>query len=328
MDQVVGQAAPVGAPEWLRERVAEHGGPYALERPLRVLTEAADFFDVVPYDIMHLAGRYYLIRGLEFEGRFGLEEQPKPWVKRAIDLETGAKKVLKFAFYETFSDTLGPATINYVRSPEKEAHVLDIVRGHPHFMQGFPVIDPTGNNIRILDRILGPPLDGYIEAMRLPHERYFHERMPGVLGNLVPAFEAIGFLHRAGQKHGDIRRDHILVEHGSGTYRWIDFDFDYYQPEQPYGVDIFGLGNVLLFVAGMGIHTVADIYHERPDVFEELREEDTSPVLRNRVCNLRKLFPYVPVKLNNILLHFSLGADVFYESVDELLYDLRDYLAH
>lgn len=314
-------------PEWVRGKVAEHGGDYALERPLRVFSEAPDFFDIAPYDIMHLAGRYYLIRGHEYEGRFGLEETPKFWVKRAIDLETGDKKILKFVFYESFTDHLGSVTIRYVRSPEKEARVLAAVKGHPHFMQGFPVIDSLGNNIRIIDRIAGKPLDHLVSGWNLTHEEYFHERLPQVLRDLVSACEAIGFLHRAGEKHGDIRRDHILVENSTGLYRWIDFDLDYFEPEHPFGVDIFGLGNVLLYVVGMGIYTVADLHRDRPEVFERLREEDTSLVLRHRVCNLRKIFPYVPEALNNILLHFSMGTDVFYDSVEELLHDLNDYLA-
>jgi tRNA A-37 threonylcarbamoyl transferase component Bud32 len=276
---------------------------------------------------MLLGGRHYLIRGHEYEGRFGLEEQPKYWVKRAVELETGAKKILKFVFYETFVSTLGAVSFNYVRSPEKEARVLEVVRGHPQFMQGFAVIDPAGNNIRVIDRINGRPLDLLIEDLHLGHEHYFHERAPAIMARLIGVFEAIAFLHRAGEKHGDIRRDHILVESSTGTYKWIDFDLDYYQPEHPFGVDIFGLGNVLLYVAGMGIHTVSDVFYGRPEVFETLREEDISLVLKNRVCNLGKLFPYIPKKLNNILLHFSSGADVFYESADELIYDLRDYLA-
>jgi hypothetical protein len=38
--------------------------------------------------------------------------------------------------------------------------------------------------------------------------------------------------------------------------------------------------------------------------------------------NLRKIFPYIPEMLNNILLHFSAGAKVFYETVDEIIWDL------
>jgi hypothetical protein len=151
--------------------------------------------------------------------------------------------------------------------------------------------------------------------------------MPGILHELLTSFEAIAFLHRAGEKHGDIRRDHILVESGTGVYKWIDFDLDYHQPEQPFGVDIFGLGNVLLYVAGMGIYTISEVYHSRPEVFEKLREEDISAVIQNRICNLRKLIPYIPIRLNNILMHFSNGSEVFYDSVEELTDELKDYLA-
>jgi len=39
--------------------------------------------------------------------------------------------------------------------------------------------------------------------------------------------------------------------------------------------------------------------------------------------NLRKLYPYIPVELNRVLLHFSAGSEVFYDSVEELTEDLR-----
>ena len=42
--------------------------------------------------------------------------------------------------------------------------------------------------------------------------------------------------------------------------------------------------------------------------------------------NLRKLFPYIPESLNSILMHFAQGAEVFYESTEEFLGDLRDAL--
>jgi len=322
--------SPVAQPNlspWLAEKVLEHGGKYALDSKVRVFTEAPDFFDLNVYDVIVLEGRHYLIRGHEYEQRFSLEEVPKYWVKRAVELETGAKKIIKFVFHESFEDKLGGVTIKYVRSPEKEGRVLDIVRGHPNFMQGLAIIDPQGNNIRVIDRIHGRQLDQIIEAIQKPHEQYFHEDMPRIARDCIAVFAAIGHLHKRGEKHGDIRRDHIMVEHGTNVYKWIDFDLDYYEPEHPFGVDIFGLGNVLLFVAGKRIHTVADVYRERPEVYERLTEEDVSPVLRNRVVNLKKIYPYVPDVLNNVLLHFSNGADVFYDSVDEMLHDLGDCLA-
>jgi hypothetical protein len=44
---------------------------------------------------------------------------------------------------------------------------------------------------------------------------------------------------------------------------------------------------------------------------------------RHRVINLQKLFPHIPDQLNHVLLHFSRGAEVFYERTEELLEDLR-----
>ena len=46
---------------------------------------------------------------------------------------------------------------------------------------------------------------------------------------------------RQGEKHGDIRRDHIIIDRESGNYRWIDFDFNYRHRENIYGYDLFGI---------------------------------------------------------------------------------------
>jgi hypothetical protein len=37
---------------------------------------------------------------------------------------------------------------------------------------------------------------------------------------------------------------------------------------------------------------------------------------------LKKVYPYIPESLNRILMHFSIGANWFYEHVDQLLEDL------
>ena len=54
--------------------------------------------------------------------------------------------------------------------------------------------------------------------------------------------------------------------------------------------------------------------------------DDHSLIFRNRLVNLRRLFPYVPVELNRILMHFTAGSEVFYETVEEFLEDLRPCL--
>ena len=40
------------------------------------------------------------------------------------------------------------------------------------------------------------------------------------------------------------------------------------------------------------------------------------------VANLGKIFPYIPPSLNRVLLHFSQGAPIFYETTDQMLEDL------
>jgi hypothetical protein len=72
----------------------------------------------------------------------------------------------------------------------------------------------------------------------------------------MECIEAIGFLHQHAEKHGDIRRDHILID---------------------------------------------------------------------RVANLKKIYPYIPESLNRVLMHFSKGANWFYENTTQLLDDLREF---
>jgi|WetSurMetagenome_2_1015567.scaffolds.fasta_scaffold201948_3 hypothetical protein len=65
-------------------------------------TNNIDYDDVVVPD-----GRPYLVRNNEREGRFGIEEQQKYWVKRARDLTDGSTKILKLTFHERFEANVG-----------------------------------------------------------------------------------------------------------------------------------------------------------------------------------------------------------------------------
>lgn len=58
---------------------------------------------------------------------------------------------------------------------------------------------------------------------------------------------------------------------------------------------------------------------------ETITDQDLSLLSRDRIFNLQKLFPYIPDALNNILLHFTVGAPLFYDSVDEFYDDLAAY---
>ncbi|MEJ2024843.1 MAG: hypothetical protein P8Y00_07480, partial [Deltaproteobacteria bacterium] len=136
--------------------------------------------------------------------------------------------------------------------------------------------------------------------------------------------EAIRFLHENGERHGDIRRDHVLIDQSTGDYRWIDYDFNYRHRENIYGYDLFGLGNIVVFLVGMGDVLVPDLVKQEHPCLDKLNEMDLNIVFSNRVVNLKKIYPYIPESLNRVLMHFSKGANRFYEHTDQLLYDLND----
>jgi hypothetical protein len=292
-------------------------------RTVRV-KDTADFFRVDYDDVVVLNEVPYLVRNNEREGRFGLEDEQKFWVKRAVNLLNGEVKILKWVFKERFDARIGSLVFECVRSPQKEARILELVRGRPEFMQGETVIDSSGNQLRILDYIRGKTLGQLVMEMGKDHERFFYQDYPGLLDEFIQIVGAIRFLHENNEKHGDIRRDHIIKDDRTGRYRWIDFDFNYRHGESRFGFDLFGLGNVLLFVTGKGDITTYRLLQEQPEVLDRLNEDDLNIVFHNRVNNLKKIFPYIPEKLNRVLMHFSLNSPVYYDETGELLQDLGE----
>jgi hypothetical protein len=268
--------------------------------------------------------RPYLIRHNEREGRFGIDDQQKFWVKRAVDLLDGSKKIMKLVFHERFKAKVGPLVFDCVRSPAKEARVLHYVSGHPNFMHGFEVHDASGNNVRIIDFITGQKLSDHVEEIRKTHAQYFQEDFPGLFRGFIETVEALYFLHEKKEIHGDVRRDHIIIDRTTGKFRWIDFDFIYHHHENKLGYDIFGLGNILAFLVGGGDITIQRLEREYSDIPSHISRNDFNIIFRNRLMNLKKVFPYIPVPLNTILLHFSMGAEIFYDDTREFLDDLRE----
>jgi hypothetical protein len=314
---------PAAALDMARERMAQEGRS---DMP-RVRTDTSDFFDVRFGDVLLLGDGAYLVRGTAHEGRFGLEEQPKPWVKWAVDLFTGQRVLIKLVFFESFDLTLGDLTYTCFRSPKKEARVLDLVRGRKHFMQGRWLEDEAGNNVRILEVLPGPVLPNFVQnGPAEPHQNYCRTRLPALLDKFIPAVEALDFLHGHGEKHGDVRRDHIFLD-PDGNFAWIDFDYNYRHHENLAGLDLFGLGNILAFLVGGGDVTLHDLKAEHPDWLDRLDTGDLNLVFHNRVMNLGALYDYLPPELTSILKRFSAGSDVFYDSAAELADDLRTAVA-
>ncbi|MFO7913302.1 MAG: serine/threonine protein kinase [Desulfotignum sp.] len=293
----------------------------------KVYTDTSDFMRITGGDVIVLDQQHYLVLRDEVERSYGIED-PKYWVKRCRHLESGERRLLKLVFHEKFTLQMGELKILCYRSPRKEARILDLVRKDSRFMQGFSAEDEKGNNIRVLDIIKGKRLDNWIYELDLDHKTYFQTYLPEILKKFIVACQAIQYLHAKGEKHGDIRRDHLWVEHGSGDYVWIDFDYTFDFHENPFGLDIFGLGGLLLYIVGKGFYSPKEIKQmcgndrDAPDI----KQEDFLLVFKNRLANLHKIFPYIPEELNRVLMHFSSGTRVYYESLDEFIDDLRPCL--
>lgn len=307
----------------VRRLIAAHAGTEHIPQKFRIITDTSDFSRIEYNDVVILGGKPYWVKRYEKEGRFGLDDEPKYWVRRAIDLTDGSTKVLKLVFHEEFETTICDIVIQCFRSPKKEARILDLVAAHRNFMHGEWVLDAAGNNVRILEFIRGPRLDELVTGYGTDHRDYFHHYFLKVLDQFLELLIAIKYLHDHGEKHGDIRRDHILWDREREVMRWIDFDYNFRHGESMFSFDLAGLGNIIIFLVGRGDVLVEDLYHERRDLFDSLWGEDLSISYKNRVANLKKIFPYIPESLNLVLLHFSVGAEIFYETTDQLLADLN-----
>ena len=308
----------------VQELIAACLGSDNVPQRFRIITDTSDFFQVDYNDVVILAGVPYLMRNYTREGRFGLDDEPKYWVRKAIDLTNKEAKIIKLVFHEEIDARVGDMVFRCVRSPAKEAAILAMVAGHRNFMQGIAIRDTGGNIVRVLDFIQGKRLDDLIFNLAVNHEEFFYEHLPAYLVIYSEMVQAIQFLHDQGQKHGDIRRDHILLDRKTGDYRWIDFDYDYYHAANMYGYDLFGLGNILVFLVGGGDITVQQLQATESSALARLSPEDMNIIFNNRVANIQKIYPYVPDALNYILLHFSNGANLYYDNTRQLLEDLAE----
>jgi len=306
----------------LKDMIARRVGPDRVPNNIRLISDTSDFFRVEYDDVVILDEKPYLIRHNEREGRFGIEEQQKFWVKRAVDLSDGSVKIIKLTFHESFVAKVGELSFECYRSPKKEARILDLVKGDHRFMQGVSIADIVGNIVRVIDYIQGKTLSDSVLLLGRNHEDYFYNYFPAVLDEFIELAKAIKFLHDNGEKHGDIRRDHIIKEKNTGVCRWIDFDFNYLHKENLAGYDLFGLGNVIVYLAGRGDVISRDLKEKDPLAYQKLTDEDLNIIFSSRVVNLRKVYPYISDDFNHILLHFSSGANVFYENVGEFLHDI------
>ncbi len=308
--------------KWIQERALQFA-LHTLSGRLSIVDDTTNYMAIDHDQVVELEGTLFLIRGNEHEGRFGIDDQPKFWVKRAIDLQTGRLHILKLVFHEEFHAQVGSLHVKCVRSPEKEGQVLELVRGDPRFMQGRTAHDVRGNLVRVIDHIPGMDLLSYVHSLPAQHEEYFQVRFPSILLHVIGSLRGIQRLHDAGLCHGDIRNDHLLIERATGQYKWIDFDLN----EDFLDFDVWSAGNILHCVVGRGFVSFRDAIQKSPELAGCLSDDDASVFFPHRVMNLRKVFPYVPARLNDVLLRFSAGAQLFYDKMSQVADDLEEYVA-
>lgn len=293
-----------------------------------IIQDTTQFMNIDSGDVILLNNTPYLVKNTEKEIGFGIDGEPKYWVKRTLNLKSGKMQIVKLVFHEGFSQRVGDFEIKFFRSPIKEAAVLEKVKNHPDFMHGFTVKDTRGNAVRIIDYIPGMTLNRLVTSTQKPHIQYFREDLTQILSSVGECFSSLSWLHEHDLVHGDVRWDHLIRDKASNRLRWIDFDYDYYFPENPFGVDLFGIGKILAYVIGKGPYIYSDIKHNPvfSDVLGSLCIEDFSLIQKNLLMNLSKLFPYMPRRLNEVLLMFSGHTTVFYDSANQVADDLLDAL--
>lgn len=293
---------------------------------MSVYHDTSAFMDLEVGDVVVLQDIPYLITRNERESDFGMDGDPKYWVKRTIDLNSGETKIVKLVFFEEFWQKLGGFDVRFFRSPEKEAEVLDLVKNNPFFMQGTWTKDVADNNVRIINFIEGSSLAQMISRLDRFHEDYFRQDLPKILSSLIGCLEALSLLHDNNLVHGDVHWSHILWDRKNERFRWIDFDYAYNFPENPFGADLFGVGKILANVIGQGPIFFHDLKGNADFgyVIDDMVPDDFSIIEGHQLMNLKRIFPYMPVSLNNILLHFSGHTRVFYESIAEIASDLRE----
>jgi hypothetical protein len=306
----------------LKERIESVTGRTVHGTPA-VTDDTSAYMSITAGTVLCLEGNYYYVTGEAKEGRFGIVEQPKFWVKYGYDLTDGSRKVMKLVFHEEFTTALGLFKVRCRRDPDKESRILELTAGDDRFMQGRTVRDSVGNNVRILDHIRGTSLYSYVLRLNQPHEVYFRETLPGILRKVVGCIEAISLLHARGEQHGDVRNDHIIIERDTGRYRWIDFDYSVNYLDY----DIWSMGNILTYAVGKGIRTCKEAMKTvsvRADSCDPVNPDDALLFFKYRMANLKKIYPYIPVELNDLLMRFSASPLEFYENLEKMVQDVRD----
>jgi hypothetical protein len=295
-------------------------------RVFRIVEDTTEFFDIDYGDVILLNDVGYLVKGTESEKKFGLEGEPKPWVKSCVDLITGERKIAKLTFFEEFSCRIEGDKYTCLRNPEKESRILEKMRGHAGFMQGFHVVDAAGNNVRIIDRIPGISIDNLVRSLSGDHESYYYSKLPDILDKFPPVLRALHDLHQKGEIHGDITPDHIFYEFSTDSLVWIDYDYDYKDANNLVARDLLEVGLLLSFILGKEYVSYRDLSGQNIALPRQLEPTDMFAIMPNQIANLKLVYPYIDEELNRILMKFSAGSVERYSTAAEIADDLEEFM--
>ena len=81
----------------------------------KVFRDTTPIFVIDHGDIIEVGEKRYIVTGHERERRFGMDD-PKFWVKRVVDEETGERKLIKLSFLETFVASYGEVKVKIGRA--------------------------------------------------------------------------------------------------------------------------------------------------------------------------------------------------------------------
>ena len=102
-------------PVELKERI-ERFTPRRVRGEVPIVEDTSNYLQIQGGMVLRVGGDDLFVMGDAREGRFGISDQPKFWVKRAVDLEDGSSKIVKLVFHEQFTTKLGLFTVRCHRS--------------------------------------------------------------------------------------------------------------------------------------------------------------------------------------------------------------------
>ena len=86
---------PLKISEKFKDKISRMG----LRRRPKFFADTSNFTSIDYGDVIYADSRFFLVTGYTKEGRFGVDDQPKQWVPKTIDLATGKWQILKLVFH-------------------------------------------------------------------------------------------------------------------------------------------------------------------------------------------------------------------------------------